>query len=55
MVVPLQDPLSGSALQAFGALIECRRLLLAHMGSDVLSRLEDPKIDAAIDGQVITL
>ncbi|SVD83558.1 uncharacterized protein METZ01_LOCUS436412 [marine metagenome] len=25
------------------------------MGSDVLSRLEDPKIDAAIDGQVITL
>ena len=33
----------------------CRRLLLTHMGPDVLARLEELEIDAATDGQVITL
>lgn len=35
--------------------LNCKRLLLTHMGPAVLSRLDDLEIDTAADGQVITL
>jgi len=52
---PVKGHINYTTLLARRQEIECRRLLLTHMGPDVLSRLEDLEIDAAIDGQVITL
>jgi len=44
-----------TTLVARRAQLECRRLLLTHLGPDVLARLDELEIDAATDGQVITL
>ena len=37
------------------ALLDCRRLLLTHMGPDMLARLDQIEFDCATDGQRITL
>ncbi|HAK55819.1 MAG: MBL fold metallo-hydrolase [Vicinamibacterales bacterium] len=44
-----------TTLVARRAQLECRRLLLTHLGPDVLAQLDELEIDAATDGQVITL
>jgi hypothetical protein len=35
--------------------LRCKRLLLTHMGTDMLQRLPLPDFEAAYDGLVITL
>jgi ribonuclease BN (tRNA processing enzyme) len=37
------------------ALLDCRRLLLTHLGPDMLARLGQVDFDVATDGQVIKL
>jgi ribonuclease BN (tRNA processing enzyme) len=42
-------------LKEKSALLDCRRLLLTHLGPDMLARLDQVHFDVATDGQVIKL
>jgi len=44
---------SGEGLQRALATLQCRRLVVTHMGDDVLARSADLGIETAEDGKVI--
>jgi len=52
---PRRNHMSLRALEEHRSRLTCRRLLLTHMGEDMLSRLPIPEFEAAHDGLVIRL
>lgn len=51
----IKNHLSYATLRQRRARLDCRRLVLTHMSSDVLDRLDEIEEEAACDGLVLTL
>ena len=52
---PIKYHLDFTTLMAHRAALACARLVLTHMGEDVLARLPDLGVEAAEDGQTVDL
>jgi ribonuclease BN (tRNA processing enzyme) len=52
---PIKNHLSYATLRQHRARLDCRRLVLTHMGAEMLERLDEVGDEAAQDGLMITL